>query len=136
MKHKRFLRSVLLHFCDRYRFFFVVDCVIIMIVWSLYILRLVSLLVTMFHCLITPFVYFHWYMQDTQKQHKNELLFQKFGINYKTLPELFRQGSCLFKKKVIVYTFLLQIIYTALFMLVLLCDVLFRTTTLQLSASS
>jgi tRNA(His) guanylyltransferase len=39
-------------------------------------------------------------LQDTQKQQKNELLFQKFGINYKTLPELFRQGSCLFKKKV------------------------------------
>ncbi|KAL0846878.1 hypothetical protein Bca101_020124 [Brassica carinata] len=33
------------------------------------------------------------------KQQKNELLFQKFGINYKTLPELFRQGSCLFKTK-------------------------------------
>jgi tRNA(His) guanylyltransferase len=39
-------------------------------------------------------------LKDTQKQQKNELLFQKFGINYKTLPELFRQGSCLFKKKV------------------------------------
>jgi len=44
-------------------------------------------------------------LQDTQKQQKNELLFQKFGINYKTLPELFRQGSCLFKKKVIIYIF-------------------------------
>ncbi|CDY34497.1 BnaC04g13020D [Brassica napus] len=40
-------------------------------------------------------------LKDTQKQQKNELLFQKFGINYKTLPELFRQGSCLFKKKII-----------------------------------
>ncbi|XP_033147610.1 uncharacterized protein LOC103867714 [Brassica rapa] len=40
-------------------------------------------------------------LKDTQKQQKNELLFHKFGINYKTLPELFRQGSCLFKKKVI-----------------------------------
>ncbi|KAH0925653.1 hypothetical protein HID58_017909 [Brassica napus] len=39
-------------------------------------------------------------LKDTQKQQKNELLFHKFGINYKTLPELFRQGSCLFKKKV------------------------------------
>ncbi|KAF2581505.1 hypothetical protein F2Q68_00001263 [Brassica cretica] len=39
-------------------------------------------------------------LKDTQKQQKNELLFQKFGINYKTLPELFRQGSCLFKTKV------------------------------------
>ena len=63
------------------------------------------LLVIMFHCLITLFVYFRWLLQDTQKQQKNELLFQKFGINYKTLPELFRQGSCLFKTKVIVYTF-------------------------------
>ncbi|RID62112.1 hypothetical protein BRARA_E01205 [Brassica rapa] len=39
-------------------------------------------------------------LKDTQKQQKNELLFHKFGINYKTLPELFRQGSCLFKKKI------------------------------------
>ncbi|CAH8330933.1 unnamed protein product [Eruca vesicaria subsp. sativa] len=39
-------------------------------------------------------------LKDTQKQQKNELLFQKFGINYKTLPVLFRQGSCLFKTKV------------------------------------
>ncbi|CAA7058592.1 unnamed protein product [Microthlaspi erraticum] len=39
-------------------------------------------------------------LKDTLKQQKNELLFQKFGINYKTLPEIFRQGSCLFKAKV------------------------------------
>ncbi|KAG7568644.1 tRNAHis guanylyltransferase catalytic domain [Arabidopsis thaliana x Arabidopsis arenosa] len=39
-------------------------------------------------------------LKDTQKQQRNELLFQQFGINYKMLPVLFRQGSCLFKTKV------------------------------------
>ncbi|VVB00578.1 unnamed protein product [Arabis nemorensis] len=38
-------------------------------------------------------------LKDTQKQQKNELLFEN-DINYKMLPELFRQGSCLFKTKV------------------------------------
>ncbi|TXG60584.1 hypothetical protein EZV62_015157 [Acer yangbiense] len=40
-------------------------------------------------------------LKGTQKQEKNELLFQQFGINYKKLPELFRQGSCVFKTEVI-----------------------------------
>lgn len=35
-------------------------------------------------------------LQGTQKQEKNELLFQQFGINYRMLPEMFRQGSCIF----------------------------------------
>lgn len=39
-------------------------------------------------------------LKDTQKQDRNELLFQLFGMNYKNEPEMFRQGSCLFKKKV------------------------------------
>ncbi|KAK3211789.1 hypothetical protein Dsin_016495 [Dipteronia sinensis] len=39
-------------------------------------------------------------LKGTQKQEKNELLFQQFGINYKKLPELFRQGSCVFKTEV------------------------------------
>ncbi|GAV85181.1 Thg1 domain-containing protein/Thg1C domain-containing protein [Cephalotus follicularis] len=39
-------------------------------------------------------------LQGTQKQEKNELLFQQFGVNYKNLPEMFRQGSCLFKIQV------------------------------------
>ncbi|KAJ4832535.1 tRNA-His guanylyltransferase [Turnera subulata] len=39
-------------------------------------------------------------LMGTQKQEKNELLFHKFGINYKNLPEMFRQGSCVFKTKV------------------------------------
>lgn len=39
-------------------------------------------------------------LQDAQKQDRNELLFQQFGINYKNGPEMFRQGSCIFKKKV------------------------------------
>ncbi|XP_010522200.1 PREDICTED: tRNA(His) guanylyltransferase 1-like isoform X2 [Tarenaya hassleriana] len=42
----------------------------------------------------------HEILKGTQKQQKNELLFQQFGINYKMLPELFRQGSCLYKTKV------------------------------------
>ncbi|KAL5751891.1 hypothetical protein ACOSP7_022066 [Xanthoceras sorbifolium] len=39
-------------------------------------------------------------LKGTQKQERNELLFQQFGINYKKLPELFRQGSCVFKTEV------------------------------------
>ncbi|XP_058005110.1 tRNA(His) guanylyltransferase 1 isoform X5 [Hevea brasiliensis] len=35
-------------------------------------------------------------LKGTQKQEKNELLFQEFGVNYKKLPEMFRQGSCVF----------------------------------------
>ncbi|CAN8247649.1 unnamed protein product [Cochlearia groenlandica] len=38
-------------------------------------------------------------LKDTQKQQKHEILYQK-GIIYTELLELFRQGSCLFKKKV------------------------------------
>ncbi|XP_062147528.1 tRNA(His) guanylyltransferase 1-like isoform X2 [Alnus glutinosa] len=40
------------------------------------------------------------FLKGTQKQQKNELLFQKFGINYKNLPALYRQGSCIFKTEV------------------------------------
>ncbi|KAK6922401.1 Thg1 C-terminal domain, partial [Dillenia turbinata] len=36
----------------------------------------------------------------TQEQEKNEILFQQFGINYRNLPEIFRQGSCILKAKV------------------------------------
>ncbi|KAJ4715520.1 tRNA(His) guanylyltransferase [Melia azedarach] len=39
-------------------------------------------------------------LKGTQKQEKNELLFQQFGINYKQLPALFRQGSCVLKTQV------------------------------------
>ncbi|XP_030975706.1 tRNA(His) guanylyltransferase 1-like isoform X2 [Quercus lobata] len=39
-------------------------------------------------------------LKGTQKQHKNELLFQKFHINYKNLPAMYRQGSCIFKTEV------------------------------------
>ncbi|WCJ41181.1 tRNA(His) guanylyltransferase 1 [Euphorbia peplus] len=35
-------------------------------------------------------------LKGTQKQEKNELLYQQFGINYKELPAMFRQGSCVF----------------------------------------
>ncbi|KAA8530954.1 hypothetical protein F0562_005679 [Nyssa sinensis] len=36
-------------------------------------------------------------LKGTQKQEKNEMLFQQFGINYKNLPNMFRQGSCVLK---------------------------------------
>ncbi|XP_015073810.1 tRNA(His) guanylyltransferase 1-like isoform X1 [Solanum pennellii] len=39
-------------------------------------------------------------LKGTQKQEQNELLFQQFGINYKDLPQIFRQGSCAVKIKV------------------------------------
>ncbi|KAI3895371.1 hypothetical protein MKX03_032584, partial [Papaver bracteatum] len=32
-----------------------------------------------------------------QKQDKNEILFQRFRINYAELPAIFRKGSCVFK---------------------------------------
>ncbi|MQM17603.1 hypothetical protein Taro_050573 [Colocasia esculenta] len=40
----------------------------------------------------------HW--QGTQASEKNELLFQRFGINYSMLPAMFRKGSCVFRDKV------------------------------------
>ncbi|KAM3376744.1 tRNA(His) guanylyltransferase 1 isoform X1 [Capsicum galapagoense] len=39
-------------------------------------------------------------LKGTQKQEKNELLFRQFGINYKDLPQILRQGSCAVKIKV------------------------------------
>lgn len=39
-------------------------------------------------------------LKGTHKQEKNELLFQQFGINYKNLPSMFRQGSCVCKTQV------------------------------------
>lgn len=39
-------------------------------------------------------------LKGSQKQERNELLFQQFGINYKDLPNMFRQGSCVFKTEV------------------------------------
>ncbi|KAG5611842.1 hypothetical protein H5410_023123 [Solanum commersonii] len=39
-------------------------------------------------------------LKGRQKQEQNELLFQQFGINYKDLPQIFRQGSCAIKIKV------------------------------------
>ncbi|XP_058186038.1 tRNA(His) guanylyltransferase 2-like isoform X1 [Rhododendron vialii] len=37
-------------------------------------------------------------LKGTGKQEKNELLFQQFGINYKKLPPMFRQGSCVLRR--------------------------------------
>lgn len=34
-------------------------------------------------------------LQGTSKKDKNELLFSQFSINYNTLPQIFRRGSCL-----------------------------------------
>lgn len=39
------------------------------------------------------------YLKGTQTSNKNELLFQH-GINYNTLPAMFRKGSCVYKDKV------------------------------------
>ncbi|CAN6455812.1 unnamed protein product [Victoria cruziana] len=39
-------------------------------------------------------------LKGTQTSEKNELLFQKFGINYKKLPAIFRKGSCIYREMV------------------------------------
>lgn len=39
-------------------------------------------------------------LKESRKQEKNELLFQEFGMNYKNLPEIYRQGSFIVKEKV------------------------------------
>lgn len=39
-------------------------------------------------------------LQGTQAREKNELLIQKFGIDYSKLPLMFRQGSSIFRVKV------------------------------------
>ncbi|KAG6787295.1 hypothetical protein POTOM_008934 [Populus tomentosa] len=39
-------------------------------------------------------------IHGTQKQERNELLFQHFGINYRTLPQMFRQGTCVLRTEV------------------------------------
>ncbi|KAI5672840.1 hypothetical protein M9H77_13204 [Catharanthus roseus] len=39
-------------------------------------------------------------LEGTHKQEKNEILFQQFDINYKKLPDVFRQGSCALKTEV------------------------------------
>uniref|UniRef100_A0A7C9EA67 tRNA(His) guanylyltransferase n=1 Tax=Opuntia streptacantha TaxID=393608 RepID=A0A7C9EA67_OPUST len=42
----------------------------------------------------------HEILKGTQKQERNELLFQQFGVNYKNIHPMFRQGTCLFKAQV------------------------------------
>lgn len=64
------------------------------------------------HILLYDHTTSYWYLQDTQKQQRNELLFQQFGINYKMLPVLFRQGSCLFKTEVI-FSIILYLLFPA-----------------------
>ncbi|XP_057971566.1 tRNA(His) guanylyltransferase 1-like isoform X3 [Malania oleifera] len=39
------------------------------------------------------------YLKGTQAREKNELLFKQFGIDYSTLPIMFRQGSTIFRNK-------------------------------------
>lgn len=41
-----------------------------------------------------------WDLQGTQAKEKNELLRQEFGIDYNTLPLIFRHGSSVFWEKV------------------------------------
>ncbi|KAJ3003340.1 UNVERIFIED_CONTAM: tRNA-histidine guanylyltransferase 1-like [Siphonaria sp. JEL0065] len=40
-------------------------------------------------------------LKDTTSASKNEILFKRFGINYNTLPEMFRKGSVLVRRKVL-----------------------------------
>ncbi|KAK9949856.1 hypothetical protein M0R45_005367 [Rubus argutus] len=40
-------------------------------------------------------------LEGTSKEAKNDLLFEKFEINYQKLDEMFRQGSCILKTEVI-----------------------------------
>uniref|UniRef100_A0A1D1Y4H8 Putative tRNA(His) guanylyltransferase n=1 Tax=Anthurium amnicola TaxID=1678845 RepID=A0A1D1Y4H8_9ARAE len=40
------------------------------------------------------------FLEGTRTSEKNELLFQQFGMNYNTLPAIFRKGSCVFRDKV------------------------------------
>nr|XP_043623993.1 tRNA(His) guanylyltransferase 1-like isoform X3 [Erigeron canadensis] len=42
----------------------------------------------------------HEILKGTQKQEKNEILFKQFSINYKNLPSMYRQGSCILKTEV------------------------------------
>ncbi|XP_074272149.1 tRNA(His) guanylyltransferase 1-like isoform X1 [Silene latifolia] len=42
----------------------------------------------------------HEFLKGMQKRDKNELLFKQFGMNYKTLHPMFRQGTCLLYAKV------------------------------------
>ncbi|KAK9682445.1 hypothetical protein RND81_10G074000 [Saponaria officinalis] len=42
----------------------------------------------------------HEILKGSQKRDKNELLFKQFGMNYKTLHPMFRQGTCLLYAKV------------------------------------
>ncbi|ORY47669.1 tRNAHis guanylyltransferase [Rhizoclosmatium globosum] len=41
-------------------------------------------------------------LKDTTSASKNEILFKQFNINYNTLPEIFRKGSVLFRRKMMV----------------------------------
>ncbi|KAK2968683.1 hypothetical protein RJ640_013101, partial [Escallonia rubra] len=50
-------------------------------------------------------------LKGTQKQEKNELLFQRFGINYKKLPNMFRQGSCVLKTEASSLNLFLLLVY-------------------------
>ncbi|KAJ3161049.1 tRNA-His guanylyltransferase [Geranomyces michiganensis] len=43
-------------------------------------------------------------LKDTNSAAKNELLFQRFGINYNKLDEIYKKGSVLFRKPMLVKT--------------------------------
>lgn len=43
-------------------------------------------------------------LQGTQKQGRNELLFQ-LGVNYNNLLQMFRQGTCLIRTEVAVHMY-------------------------------
>ncbi|XP_049931149.1 tRNA(His) guanylyltransferase 1-like isoform X5 [Nymphaea colorata] len=39
-------------------------------------------------------------LKGTQTSEKNELLYEKFGINYNMIPAIFRKGSCIYREMV------------------------------------
>ncbi len=47
-----------------------------------------------------PCITFRCYVQGTTANLKNNLLFEKFNINYNNLPQIFHKGSIVYRKQV------------------------------------
>jgi hypothetical protein len=47
-----------------------------------------------------PCITFCCYVQGTTANLKNNLLFEKFNINYNNLPQIFHKGSIVYRKQV------------------------------------
>ena len=59
-----------------------------------------------------------FWLQGTRADFKNEMLFKEFGINYNTLPPIFRKGSYIFRRKVLC---MYIVIHSSLSILVCMC---------------